>query len=120
MEMRMIALDLESPIWLIKLDLPFERAAAIVVRLRKKGSSLLKLSYFSCNPIRKEYETFMTYLLHLIMLIVLVKWFLVLFDPSVIVSVNIASVGDVMKPIDPAIFSEVDVLFTSLQLFCSL
>ena len=54
------------------------------------------------------------------MLTVMVKWFLILFHPNIIVSVNIASVGDVMKHIDPAICSAVDVLFTNLQLFCSL
>ena len=118
--MRMILLDLETRIWLIKLDFPFERAAAVLVRVRKKISSLLKLSYFSCNPIRKEYKTCMTYLPLLIVLIVMVKWFLVLFHPNIIVSVNIASVGDVMKPIDPAIFGKVDVLFMNLKLFCSL
>jgi len=48
------------------------------------------------------------------MLIVMVKWFIILFHPNIIVSVNIASVGDVVKPIDPVIFSEVDVLFTNL------
>jgi len=102
------------------LDFPFEKAAAIFARLKKKGSSLLKLSYFSCNPIRKEYKICMTYLLFLIMFIVMVKWFLVLFQPNIFVSFNIASVGDVMKPIDPAIFNEADVLVTNLQLFCSL
>jgi hypothetical protein len=81
-EMRMMVLDLETRIWLIKLDIPFERAAAIVVSLRKKSSSLLKLSYFSCNPIRKEYKTSMTYRLHLIMLIVVVKWFVVFVSPK--------------------------------------
>jgi hypothetical protein len=118
--MRMILLDLETRIWRIELNLPFEKAAAIVVRLWKKCSSLLKLSYSSCNHIRKEHKTCMTYMLLLIMLIVMLKWFLVLFHPNIIVSVNIASVGDVMKPIDPEIFSEVDVLFTNLQFFCSL
>ena len=76
----MIVLDLKTRIWLIKLDLSIERAAAIVVSLRKKGSSLLKLSYFSCSPFRKEYT--MTYLLLLIMLIVTVKWFLVFVSPK--------------------------------------
>jgi len=78
--MRIIVLDLETLIWLIKLDLSLERAAAIIVSLRKKGSSLLKLSYFSCSPFRKEYT--MTYLLHLITLIVMVNWFLVLVSPK--------------------------------------
>lgn len=116
----MILLDLETRIWLIELELPSEKADAIAVRLRKKGSSLLKLSYSSCNHIRKEYKTCMSYLLLLIMLFVMVRWLLVLFHPNIIVSVNIASVGDVMKPIDSAVFSEFDVLFTNLQLFCSL